>query len=103
MYVHSMTQPSPHSSALQEEGGGDINRVDYFILIPFSAGISHKSNELICRIKTNIFFWKLTLNKIIFTTAQCWGSGSIESVSFPWIRIRIKKWLDPDPTRPLKT
>ena len=27
---------------------------------------------------------------------QCGGSGSVESVSFPWIRIRIKKWLDPE-------
>ena len=43
---------------------------------------------------------------------QCGGSGSVESVSFPWIRIRIKKWLDPDPyqmiririqPKPLKT
>ena len=27
---------------------------------------------------------------------QCCGSGSVESVSFPCIRIRIKKWLDPE-------
>ena len=32
------------------------------------------------------------------TPCQCCGSGSVESVSFPWIRIRIriKKWLDPE-------
>ena len=30
---------------------------------------------------------------------QCGGSGSVESLSFPWIRNRIKKWLDPDPTK----
>ena len=30
------------------------------------------------------------------------GSGSVESVSFPWIRIRIKKWLDPDPTKTIE-
>ena len=30
------------------------------------------------------------------TGYQCGGSGSVESVSFPWIRIRIKKWLDPE-------
>ena len=31
------------------------------------------------------------------TAGQCGGSGSVESASFPWIRIRIriKKWLDP--------
>ena len=29
---------------------------------------------------------------------QCGGSGSVESISFPWIRIRIKKWLDPTKT-----
>ena len=27
---------------------------------------------------------------------QSGGSGSVESVSFPWTRIRIKKWLDPE-------
>ena len=30
------------------------------------------------------------------TYGQCAGIGSVESVSFPWIRIRIKKWLDPE-------
>ena len=34
------------------------------------------------------------------TGDQCGGSGSrsgsVESLSFPWIRIRIKKWLDPE-------
>ena len=29
-------------------------------------------------------------------TQQCGGSGSVESISFPWIRIRIKKLLDPE-------
>ena len=27
---------------------------------------------------------------------QCGGPGSLQSVLFPWIRIRIKKWLDPE-------
>ena len=31
------------------------------------------------------------INGIVY---QCGGSGSVESVSFPWIRIRIKNWLD---------
>ena len=28
--------------------------------------------------------------------SQCGGSGSVESVLFPWIWICIKKWLDPE-------
>ena len=37
-------------------------------------------------------FWTFSLNK--FCLNQCGGSGSVESVSFPWIRIRIKKaWI----------
>ena len=34
----------------------------------------------------------------MYASPQCCGSGSVESVSFPWIRIRIKKWLDPTKT-----
>ena len=30
------------------------------------------------------------------SSEQCGGSGSVESVSFPWIRIRIKNLLDPE-------
>ena len=34
----------------------------------------------------------------LYRTEQCDGSGSVEPVSVPWIRIwiRIKKWLDPE-------
>ena len=35
--------------------------------------------------------------------AQCGGSRSLESVSFPWIRIRFKSGLDPDLTKALET
>ena len=58
------------------------------------------------------FVYTLTLLEvsILGTGAQCCGSGSVETVSFLWIRIRIKKWLDsesgsvsndtdPDPTK----
>ena len=30
------------------------------------------------------------------TPCQRCRSGSVDSVSFPWIWIRIKKWLDPE-------
>ena len=54
--------------------------------------------------------------KRVYAADQCGGSGSVESVSFPWIQIRIKNgWIrnpDPDPyqmiririqLKPLKT
>ena len=39
--------------------------------------------------------------KINYTYRQC--CGSVESISFPWICLQIKNWLDPDPTKTLKT
>ena len=31
-----------------------------------------------------------------YACRQCGGSGSVISVWFPWVRIHIKIWLDPE-------
>ena len=47
----------------------------------------------------------------IHSCKQCCGSGSVESVLFPWLRIHIKSWAgywslsncrDPDPTKTIE-
>ena len=58
---------------------------------------THTSEKLyICSLCSNSFNNSRILNihLRIHTCEQCGGSGSVESVSFPWIRIRITNWLD---------
>ena len=64
-------------------------RLDYFgINFFFTDKFISEPNLFISEVSTT--FYRLG------TGRRCGGSGSVESVSFQWIRIRIKKWLDPE-------